>query len=175
MTNSNPIMQNPQSSGLLLEYGSRADGNFAEVGVYMGGSAMLLCDVKRDNHIYLFDTFEGNPGGDIHDSSIYDGSYKGDYESVVELLKSYTNVHILKCIFPDVEIEDREYAFVHLDTDTHKGTASGLHYFLPRMVAGGVIVIHDIGLEPVQKAVVDACAFYHKEYKLEECQGVIEL
>ena len=34
-------------------------GELAEVGVYQGGSAKLICEVKGDLPLHLFDTFEG--------------------------------------------------------------------------------------------------------------------
>jgi len=36
-------------------------GDIAEVGVYKGGSAKLICESKGKKNLYLFDTFEGLP------------------------------------------------------------------------------------------------------------------
>ena len=36
-----------------------------------------------------------------------------------------------------------KFAFVHLDADLYQPTLAALRYFYPRMVAGGVIIIHD--------------------------------
>ena len=37
------------------------EGDMAEVGVYQGGSAKLICEAKGKSNLYLFDTFEGLP------------------------------------------------------------------------------------------------------------------
>ena len=37
------------------------EGDLAEVGVYQGGSAKLICEVKKEKKLYLFDTFTGLP------------------------------------------------------------------------------------------------------------------
>ena len=37
------------------------DGDMAEVGVYQGGSAKLICEFKQSNKLHLFDTFEDVP------------------------------------------------------------------------------------------------------------------
>ena len=37
------------------------EGDLAEVGVYQGGSAKLICEAKKEKSLYLFDTFTGLP------------------------------------------------------------------------------------------------------------------
>src|SRR5579863_7790867 len=37
------------------------DGAMAELGVYEGSSARIMCEAKDDRPIYLFDTFSGLP------------------------------------------------------------------------------------------------------------------
>jgi O-methyltransferase len=53
----------------LARHASRLDGNFAEIGVYRGGTAKLLANItdgaKRELH--LFDTFDGMPDTDSRD------------------------------------------------------------------------------------------------------------
>jgi hypothetical protein len=160
---------------VLCEYAGRLNGNFAELGVFRGGSALILCSLKRDNPLYLFDTFAGNPGGDEFDAeSTLLGTYKGDLEEVKQLLKDYDKVYITQGIFPDVEIEERTYCFVHIDVDSHKATKAGLDYFYPRMDAGGVIIIHDIPLEPVTRAVHDFCVKHNITSRVIGSQGIVE-
>ena len=38
----------------------------AEVGVYQGVSAKLICEAKGDKELHLFDTFEGLPDPERH-------------------------------------------------------------------------------------------------------------
>ena len=39
----------------------KVPGDIAEVGVYKGGSAKIICSAKGDKSLHLFDTFEGLP------------------------------------------------------------------------------------------------------------------
>ena len=39
----------------------KIEGDIAEVGVYKGGSAKLICEATNKKPVYLFDTFEGLP------------------------------------------------------------------------------------------------------------------
>src|SRR5258708_14722189 len=37
------------------------EGDYAEVGVYKGATAKLICEAKGNKFLHLFDTFEGLP------------------------------------------------------------------------------------------------------------------
>ncbi len=134
---------------LLAKATSRLSGALAEAGVYRGGSAKLLCAIKGDKPLYLFDTFEGMPGV----NSATDGVFaKGDFadtrfDEVAKYLSAFPNVHIYKGFFPDSafgkEPEQQHYRFVHLDLDIYESTFKALGFFYPRMVVGGLIVSHD--------------------------------
>ena len=43
----------------LAKTQSKLEGNMAEIGVFQGGSAKLICEAKGTRDLYLFDTFEG--------------------------------------------------------------------------------------------------------------------
>ena len=49
----------------------KLDGDMAEVGVFQGGSAKLICEAKGERKFYLFDTFEGLP--DVSDIDTHFG------------------------------------------------------------------------------------------------------
>ena len=53
----------------LAKAQSKRPGDFAEVGVYQGGSARVICEAKGSKRLRLFDTFSGLP----EDSSEADG------------------------------------------------------------------------------------------------------
>lgn len=125
------------------------EGAVAEVGVYRGGSAKLLCKTKGKAPLYLFDTFEGLPSlvagnegvfseGDFNDTSM---------EDVRKYLDGYENVHFYKGYFPDsalnTPVENLRYRFVHLDVDIEESTFKALEFFYPRMMPSGVIISHD--------------------------------
>ncbi|MBN2578423.1 MAG: class I SAM-dependent methyltransferase [Pirellulales bacterium] len=124
-------------------------GAMAEVGVYEGGSARLLCEVKGDAELHLFDTFEGLPRGTTHDRSVHRvNQYPCSLESVQGYLKDYPNVHFHQGLFPDSaqDLEKKTYSFVHLDVDLYESTLAGLEYFYPLLIPGGVILSHDYSL-----------------------------
>jgi len=124
-------------------------GEFAEVGVFKGASAKLICEVKGDKTLHLFDTFEGLPDAAEQDRSVHrKGQYSCSLEDVQQYLRSYDNVLYHKGLFPDsaAEVPDQQYAFVHFDVDLYEGTLACLKYFHPKMVHGGVILSHDFGI-----------------------------
>lgn len=121
-------------------------GAFAEVGVYKGASAKLICEAKGRKELHLFDTFEGLPAATEVDRYVHRvGQYKSSLESVQEYLQGYENVHYHKGVFPESAeaMEERTYAFVHLDVDLYEGTAGCLEYFYPRLAPGGILLSHD--------------------------------
>ena len=125
---------------------SRLDGAFAEVGVFRGGSARILCETKEDKPLHLFDTFEGLPESSQHDRNIHrQGQYHCSLPEVQEFLKSYKNVHFHPGIFPKSSegVEEQMYAFAHFDVDLYDGTKACLEYFYPRMTPGGIMLSHD--------------------------------
>ena len=151
------------------------EGDLAEVGVYQGGSAKLICEVKKEKKLYLFDTFTGLPevsDDDTHFSQKhwYDNEFSNtSVESIKKLLKKYDNVDIVKGIFPESgkEITDKKFCFVHLDVDLYRSTIDSLRFFFPRMISGGIILIHDYHSDGIQKA--------FREFKTENLIHVIEL
>ena len=151
------------------------EGDLAEVGVYQGGSAKLICEVKKEKKLYLFDTFTGLPEVSDDDTHFgqkhwYDNEFSNtSVESIKKLLNRYHNVDIVKGIFPESgkEIADRKFCFVHLDVDLYKSTIDSLRFFFPKMVPGGIILIHDYHSDGIQKA--------FSEFKTENQIHVIEL
>jgi len=151
------------------------EGNLAEVGVYQGGSAKLICEVKEKKKLYLFDTFTGLPKVSDDDTHFgqkhwYDNEFSNtSVESIEKLLSKYDDVHIIKGIFPESgkEIDDERFCFVHLDVDLYKSTIDSLRFFYPKMVQGGIILVHDYHSDGIQKAFT--------EFKDEKQMHVIEL
>lgn len=122
-------------------------GDIAEVGVYKGGSAKIICSVKGDRHLHLFDTFEGLPQVDEIDAvwPFYEGKFAASYDNVRDYLKHQTNVSFYKGIFPHTAgpIEDKTFSMVNLDVDCYESTKQCLEFFYSRMSRGGIILSHD--------------------------------
>lgn len=130
---------------------SRILGDIAEVGVYRGGSAKLICEIKGNKNLYLFDTFAGLPDTDKNDLVKKGWLAETSLEKVKEYLNGYLSVHFLKGLFPDTaqSISNCKFSFVHLDTDTYQSTLDGLVFFWPRMVSGARLVSHDYNASDV--------------------------
>jgi hypothetical protein len=144
-----------------VNYTKQLGGDMAEVGVSVGDSAEIICQHKGDKRIHLFDTFEGHPRGYIgrYDFSQTVGKHKASLEDVKERLRQYKEVYFYKGIFPKTAegIKER-FCFVNLDTDLYKSTLEGLEFFFPKMVKGGIIVVHDMPtIAGVAMAVIDFC------------------
>ena len=149
----------------------KVEGDIAEVGVYKGGSAKVICEVKEDKALHLFDTFEGLPELSEMDDPrepykgeasgwerIQKGEYCASFENVKAYLKDYPNVHFYKGLFPSTAqpVKTCRFSFVHLDVDLYQSTFSCLEFFYPRMNKGGIMISHDyINLRGVRKAIDD--------------------
>ena len=124
-------------------------GAMAEVGVYQGVSAKLICEAKGERELHLFDTFEGLPDKSGTDVPRYKPSqYLCSLESVQEYLKGYPNVHFYKGLFPEsaTGLEEMKFRFVHIDVDLYESTKGCLEWFYPRLLPGAILVSHDYSL-----------------------------
>ena len=124
---------------------AKVAGDIAELGVYRGGTARLVCEVKGNRNLHLFDTWAGLPKSTQFDERFQGGSFVASYEEVQSYLASYSGVHFHKGFFPDTAagLEDLRFSFVHLDSDLYESTLSGLRWFYPRLNRGGVLISHD--------------------------------
>ncbi len=137
--------------GMLVKNTEKIEGDIAEVGVYEGGSARVICEFKNKKKLYLFDTFEGLPiVSDFDKNLVIDkqykkGQYDSDFTSVKQLFQTFDNVYIEKGIFPTntEKFEKSLFSLVHLDVDVLESTHACLEFFYPKMSKGGVIVTHD--------------------------------
>lgn len=137
----------------------KVPGDIAEVGVYRGGSAKIICSAKGEKALHLFDTFEGLPKVDEIDMvwPFYEGKFAASFESVRDYLKESRNVHFYKGIFPDTAgpVKDTVFSLVNLDVDCYESTKLSLEFFYPRMSRGGIIISHDYITAPGVKKAFD--------------------
>ena len=124
-------------------------GAMAEVGVYRGASAKLICKAKGDKLLRLFDTYEGLPESSKEDRGVHKkNQYACSLEDVQAYVDGFENVHFHKGLFPDSAegVEEAEYCFCHFDVDLYEGTKACLEYFYPRMIQGGILISHDYSI-----------------------------
>jgi O-methyltransferase len=121
-------------------------GCFAEVGVFRGVSAEVICQAKLpDTEFYLFDTFEGLPSPGEIDPRFKERMFSASDQVVRARLKGYSRWTIFKGLFPGTArpVENSRFSFVHLDVDLYDSTLAGLEFFWPRMLKGGILISHD--------------------------------
>ena len=135
---------------------SALEGAIAEVGVYKGTTAKLICALKGDKEFFLFDTFKGMPDSKIMASDRWQPGTHTDTSlaSVKAYLSEYSNLHFVPGIFPESAHENRHkhaipnlFSFVNLDVDLYRSTLDALEYFYPRLVTGGRLVSHNFNLK----------------------------
>lgn len=149
-------------------------GNFAECGVWRGGSAMAMALTlkslgARPRDIFLFDTFAGMTPAGPEDSNVKTG------ESAAELLRAAggsrdsaivayagleeVRANMGKTSYPPEHIhyirgdvadtlaatDTGPLALLRLDTDWYASTKCELEVLYPRLVSGGVLIIDDYG------------------------------
>jgi O-methyltransferase len=133
---------------------AKVPGDIAEVGVYRGGSARLICEVKGARALHLFDTFAGLPEASEWDSKFQKGGFASSLAQVRAYLGHFPDVHFHPGLFPETArgLEQKTFSFVHLDVDLYQSTVSGLQWFYPRLNPGGVLISHDYDAEGVRKA-----------------------
>lgn len=142
-------------------------GSVAEVGVYKGKFAKFINQYFPERKLYLFDTFESfdekdiqkeNKMGLAHPSQDFSNT---SVEQVLKQMPFAAQCIIKKGFFPETAIglED-SFVFVNLDTDLYEPIYQGLHYFYPKMISGGYIMVHDVNNDNYQgarKAVEQFC------------------
>jgi len=139
----------------FCQHCSQLEGDFAECGVYKGGTAFLISNTLKDNSIqdkqlHLFDTFAGMPDIANNDASSHK---KGDFGDVsLDSVKNY--IHMFPFVvfhsglIPNTfeEVKDRRFAFVHIDVDLYQTKKDCCKFFYDRMIAGGVMIFDEYGL-----------------------------
>jgi len=140
----------------------RLPGAMAEAGVFAGGTARLLCEVKGARPLHLFDVFETLQGeAAAAPEGTRAAELRGHFKSwhrpraaVERLLAPYPAVQLHAGVFPESTrgLEDERFCFVHVDLDLESGTRDALEFFLPRMPAGAILIGDDYGIPAVRRA-----------------------
>ncbi len=155
----------------LSELQSNIDKSIAvaEAGVFRGDFAEHINNFYPDRKLHLFDTFEGFPDSDVQEENRLSPATVGEYsftneEIVINRLKYPENIIIHKGYFPQTAIGiSSKFCFVNLDMDLYRPTLEGLRLFAPRMVEGGVIVIHDYFNSAYEKSIKKAVKEFMNE------------
>ena len=148
-------------------YRYNIEGNTAELGVFQGNFARLINHYFPDRKLYLFDTFEGFDKRDAEVdrrekfSTATQDFTQTSIDLVLSKMEHKDNCIVRKGWFPETaEGFDDKFCFVSLDCDLYQPMLAGLEFFYPRLVHGGVIMIHDFvpaGYSGVRQAVKEFC------------------
>ncbi len=146
MTNFVTIVDRAQCAAMYQLALVSPPGAFAEVGVYLGGSAEYLyrAALPQGRNLHLFDTFSGMP---VYTPE-YDTHKIGEFEPPagtvgrIRSLMPLAELHI--GVFPETCPPDLEpLALVHVDCDQYTSYKSVFEYLWPRLVFGGVMIFDD--------------------------------
>lgn len=141
------------SMHMALDLVKDLPGDYAELGTFRGVIASVIWKRKAPGAVFhIFDTFEGFDERDLGDSRL-------DRDNELAAFANTSLEIVLKRIaggpHPDLQphvgffpetfagLEDRRFRFVHVDLDLAEPITASLEIFWPRLVPGGVILIHD--------------------------------
>jgi hypothetical protein len=130
---------------LAASFARTVPGDYAEVGVYKGRSAVLLARSAPEKTLHLFDTFTGMPMSDDET----DGHKIGDFsDTSLESVRQRVgdkNVKYHVGVFPGTAdpVRDVKFAFAHYDGDLYLPCVDFIKFFRPRMSRGGIMAFDD--------------------------------
>ncbi|MDP7477290.1 MAG: TylF/MycF/NovP-related O-methyltransferase [Candidatus Peribacteraceae bacterium] len=137
-------------------------GDFIEMGVFNDGSAMVMASAlaqKKSKHVlHLLDSWEGLPSpskedeGTIAHAGVFSNSSAQGVVRALDQLQLAKHCRIHEGWFADT-LKDipGPFALAHIDCDFYDPVKECLLYLMPRMSIGGVIIIDDVGTEPVRR------------------------
>jgi len=140
------------------------NGDFAELGVYKGDTAYILHKMDPSRKLHLFDTFEGFTEKDLTVEEGKAATYtKHNFaDTSLENVKRRLNSEQFifhEGYFPETAkgTKDIKFALVSIDADLYNPTKAALDFFYPRLVPGGVMLVHDYNPDwpGIMKAVND--------------------
>ncbi len=144
------------------------EGDFVELGCYKGDTSLALAEVIQgdtSHKLWIYDSFEGLPQKSDLDESVIGIDFKQGELLVTKrevkerFLRAGLKLPIIKkAWFNELGDEDlpERIALAFLDGDFYESIRDSLKLVGPRMVEGGLIVVHDYGnvaLPGVKKAV----------------------
>ena len=144
----------------------RTPGAAAELGVYRGGFARWLNGLLPERPLYLFDSFAGFDEAEC--AGLGEGFVRAHRNTaaarVLAAMPHPERVLLRPGLFPQTAagLEEERFALVSLDVDLEESTLAGLRWFLPRMNAGGYVLLHDYN-NPALPGVRRALARYEAE------------
>lgn len=128
----------------------KLQGDMIELGVYNGGTAMLMGLSAPARRMFALDTFHGIPYRD--QSKDFHGVGEFACQNIDETMNRLLELRIkvIKGNFPGSVMRlppDVQFVAAHFDADTHDACHDFLQYVVPRLVRGGCVIVDDYGWE----------------------------
>jgi hypothetical protein len=128
-------------------------GDTVECGTFEGAGSYLMllmnnASRKHERWHHVFDSFEGlSPPESLDGEHWSKGDLSASLESVERNLSVSNRFSLYKGWIPArfSEVEDKRFAFVHIDVDLHQPTLDSIQFFYPKMSDGGIILCDDYG------------------------------
>lgn len=159
------------------------DGDFVELGCYRGDTSLLLQKllIAKDGltkRLFIYDSFAGLPKRSLEDSSAAGEAFsEGELfvtkrEVVEKFKKAGVRLPVIKKgFFEDLTDDDLPdlISFAFLDGDLYTSIKTSLAIVFPRLVSGGIMIVHDYNNPqlPGSAKAVDEFLRAHPEFRLE--------
>lgn len=136
----------------LMRHALHLEGQFAEMGVYKGGTALLAARMLEEagdqRSLHLFDSFEGMPvtsEGEPYVRGDFGQTSEAGVRALLGRVDAGVEFHV--GFIPDTftGLELSKLAFVHIDVDLYQSVLDCIGYAYPRLSPGGVMVFDDYG------------------------------
>lgn len=144
---------------------SHVMGDIVEFGCYIGTTSLFirrLLDARQENRVFhVYDSFEGLPSKTSEDASGAGEQFTAGELSVSkkQLLREFQKAGLRAPVvhkgwFSDLTEHDvpTQIAFAFLDGDFYRSIKDSLRLVLPRMQAGGTIIVDDYAREALPGA-----------------------
>lgn len=157
-------------------------GDFVELGCYKGETSLRLAQLLKahgsNKKLWLYDSFAGLPEKTTEDASTAGDQFKAGelFVSKREVVEKFKRSGlpfpvIKKAFFEDLDpVSDlpAAIAFAFCDGDLYGSIKTSLKLVLPKLVSGGVIVVHDYNNPelPGSSRAVDEFLRTHPDFRL---------
>ncbi|MBQ3305879.1 class I SAM-dependent methyltransferase [Candidatus Saccharibacteria bacterium] len=183
-----PEQVSPKETEILLALANgvlstNVSGDFVELGCYRGDTSLLLQKLlissgNSSRRLFIYDSFAGLPERSSEDSSAAGEAFSAGKlfvtkrEVVEKFKKAGVKLPIIKKgFFEDLGDADLPglISFAFLDGDLYGSIKTSLSLVFPRLVSGGIMVVHDYNNPqlPGSARAVDEFLRVHPEFRLE--------
>jgi O-methyltransferase len=121
-------------------------GDFVEIGVYKGGSAVRLYEIaqRQSRTLHLFDTFEGMPVYTNGLDTFRIGTFLVDADMPERLQRLMPKAKLYIGCYPETHPAVlSNVAFIHCDCDQYISYRAVIEHMWPLVVPGGMMLFDD--------------------------------